>query len=140
MPKGLQEITDADWIKFYADRAYTKQAVGSYKSLPNFTKEEITAIGDETIRSGKKLAAHAITGDGVIASINAGASSIEHGFGMDDECLKLSEPELFRKAIKAGLPIAYGTDIGGYDWNEPQSKDFEFMVQYGMGNEKQNYL
>ncbi len=184
MPKGLQEITGADegrravrsqiergadWIKIYADRAYTKQADGSYKSLPNFTKEEISAIGDETIRSGKKLAAHAVARDGVIASINAGASSIEHGFGMDDECLKLmaekkvywcptiyvndyvaegraklgspihqqfvqSEPELFRKALLAGVPIAYGTDIGGYDWNEPQSKDFEYMVKYGMSN------
>ena len=184
MPKGLQEITGADegrravrsqiergadWIKIYADRAYTKQTDGSYKSLPNFTKEEITAIGDETIRSGKRLAAHAVTRDGVIPAINAGASSIEHGFGMDDECLKLmaekkvywcptiyvndfvaegraklgspihqyfvqSEPELFSKALKAGVPIAYGTDIGGYDWNEPQSKDFEFMVKYGMSN------
>lgn len=184
MPKGLQEITGADegrravrsqiergadWIKIYADRAYTKQTDGSYKSLPNFTKEEITAIGDETIRSGKKLAAHAVTRDGVIPAINAGASSIEHGFGMDDECLKLmaekkvywcptiyvndfvaegraklgspihqyfvqSEPELFSKALKAGVPIAYGTDIGGYDWNEPQIKDFEFMIKYGMSN------
>ena len=33
--------------------------------------------------------------------------------------------------MKAGVRIAYGTDIGGYDWNLPQTKDFEFMVQYG---------
>ena len=33
--------------------------------------------------------------------------------------------------MAAGVKIAYGTDIGGYDWNVAQTKDFEFMVQYG---------
>jgi imidazolonepropionase-like amidohydrolase len=42
-----------------------------------------------------------------------------------------TEPALFKKATTAGIKVVYGTDIGGYDWNEPQTKDFEFMVQYG---------
>jgi imidazolonepropionase-like amidohydrolase len=42
-----------------------------------------------------------------------------------------TEPALFKKAVAAGIKIAYGTDIGGYDWNQPQTKDFEYMVQYG---------
>jgi imidazolonepropionase-like amidohydrolase len=156
----------ADWIKIYADRGYYKIADGSYRGLANFTNDEIMAIGDETLRSRKRLAAHAVTRDGIIAAINAGASSIEHGFGMDDECIQLmvkknvywcptiyvndyvaegrakagspinkyfteTEPALFRKAMLAGVKIAYGTDIGGYDWNLPQTKDMEFMVQYG---------
>jgi len=182
MPKGIQEITGADegrravreqlahgadWIKIYADRGYMKLPNGEYKSIPNFTKEEIEAIADETIKSRKKLAAHAVTPDGIIYSINAGASSIEHGFGMNDECMQLmvkknvfwcptiyvndyvaegrfkagspmnklfaeTEPEVFHKAMKYGVKIAYGTDIGGYDWNEPQAKDFEYFIQYGM--------
>ncbi len=182
MPKGLQEITGADegrkavreqiahgadWIKIYADRGYYKTATGEYKSIPNFTKEEIEAIADETIKSRRKLAAHAVTPDGIIYAINAGAKTIEHGFGMNDECMQLmvqknifwcptiyvndfvaegrfkagspmnklfmqTEPELFKKALQYGVKIAYGTDIGGYDWNEPQAKDFEYFVQYGM--------
>jgi imidazolonepropionase-like amidohydrolase len=181
-PKGLQEITGADegrravreqiahgadWIKIYADRGYYKLGDGSYRSLPNFTTEEISAIGDEATRSHKNMAAHAMTRDGIIAAMNAGASSIEHGFGMDDDCIRLmvqknvywvptifvndyvaegrardgnpinkyfseSEPALFSKAIKAGVKIAYGTDIGGYDWDQPEAKDFEYMVQYGL--------
>jgi imidazolonepropionase-like amidohydrolase len=43
-----------------------------------------------------------------------------------------SEPDVFKKAMSYGVKIAYGTDIGGYDWNEPQTKDFEYFVQYGM--------
>lgn len=184
MPKGLKEITGADegrraareqiahgadWIKIYADRGYKKLPDGSYTSISNFTKEEIEAIADETIKSRKMLAAHAVTPDGVIYSINAGARSIEHGFGMNDECLQLmvkknvywcptiyvndfvaegraksgnmlhkyfmeTEPALFKKAMQYGVKIAYGTDIGGYNWTEPQAKDFEFFVQYGMPN------
>ncbi len=182
LPKGLQEITGADearravrsqiehgadWIKIYADRSYYKIADGSYRGLPNFTTEEINAIGDETIRSRKKLAAHAMTRDGIIAAINAGARTIEHGTGMDDECIKLmvdkkifwcptlfvnefvadgrakagsiinkqfteTIPATFKKAIAAGVKLAYGTDIGGYAWNLSQAKDFEYFVQWGL--------
>lgn len=182
LPKGLQEITGADegrravrsqiehgadWIKIYADRGYYKLDNGNYRALPNFTTEEINAIGDETIRSRKRLAAHAMTRDGIIAAINAGARTIEHGSGMDDECMQLmaaknvfwcptifvneyvaegrakmgspinkyfsaSMPNIFKKAIKAGVKLAYGTDIGGYAWNLPQAKDFEYFVQWGL--------
>jgi imidazolonepropionase-like amidohydrolase len=104
MPKGIQEINGADegrkavreqisfgadWIKIYADRGYYRLPDSSYRSRPNFTKEEIEAIADETIQSGKFLAAHAVTRDGIIYSLNAGARTIEHGFAMDDECMDL---------------------------------------------------
>ncbi len=182
LPKGIQEINGADegrravreqiahgadWIKIYADRGYYRASDGTYHSLPNFTPEELNAIGDETKRSNKKMAAHAVTPDGILMAINAGASTIEHGFGMDDECIRLmvkkgifwcptiyvcdyvaegrakegnpinkyfmeTMPAVFHKALAAGVKIAYGTDIGGYSWDEPEAKDFEYMVKYGM--------
>ena len=182
MPKGLQEITGADearkavrsqlehgadWIKIYADRGYYRTKEGDYRSLPNFTTEELNAITDEASRSHKKVAVHAMTRDGIIASINAGITTIEHGSGMDDECIELmaakhifwcptlfindymaegrakignnmnmlfreTQPALFKKAIAAGVRLAYGTDIGGYDWSLPQAKDFEYFVQWGL--------
>ncbi len=182
LPKGVIEITGADearravrqqieqgadWIKIYADRGYYRLADGSFRSLPNFTTEEISAIGDETLKSRKKLAAHAMTRDGILAAINAGAISIEHGSGMDEECMnlmaakgiywcptlfvnefvaegraKLGSPinlyfqqsieATFKKAISKGIKLTYGTDIGGYDWNLPQAKDFTYFVQWGL--------
>ena len=182
LPKGIQEINGADearravreqiahgadWIKIYADRGYYRLPDGSYRSRPNFTSEELNAVADETRRSGKQLAVHAVTRDGIIDAVNAGAASIEHGFGMDDECIALmvkkgvywcptiyvcdyvaegrakegapinkyfmeTMPAVFKKAMDAGVKIAYGTDIGGYSWSEPQAKDFEYMVKYGM--------
>ena len=182
MPKGVQEITGADearkavreqlehgadWIKIYSDRGYIKQPDGNYRALSNFTLEEINAIGNETIGSRKNFAAHAMTRDGIIAAVNAGAKSIEHGLGMDEESMQLmaakgvfwcptlfvnefvaegraklgspinlmfskSIPETFKKAVKVGVKIAYGTDIGGYDWSLPQAKDFSYFVAWGL--------
>ena len=182
MPKGVQEITGADearravreqleygadWIKIYSDRGYIKQPDGNYRALSNFTPEEMNAIGNETIGSRKNFAAHAMTRDGIIAAVNAGAKSIEHGLGMDEESMQLmaakgvfwcptlfvnefvaegraklgspinlmfskSIPETFKKAVKLGVKIAYGTDIGGYDWSLPQTKDFSYFVSWGL--------
>jgi imidazolonepropionase-like amidohydrolase len=38
----------------------------------------------------------------------------------------------FGKAIKAGVMISYGTDVGGFAWTENQAKEFAYMVRYGM--------
>lgn len=104
LPKGLIEITGAnearravreeisygaDWVKIYVDRSYYQLADGSFHSLQNFTSEELTALAEETAAHRKKLSVHAITRDGIIPAIKAGAASVEHGFGIDDECIKL---------------------------------------------------
>jgi imidazolonepropionase-like amidohydrolase len=38
----------------------------------------------------------------------------------------------FRKAVKAGVKIAFGTDIGGMPWSEPIAQEFPRMVEFGM--------
>jgi imidazolonepropionase-like amidohydrolase len=38
----------------------------------------------------------------------------------------------FRKAVKANLKIAFGTDIGGIPWQEPIAEEFKWMVKFGM--------
>jgi imidazolonepropionase-like amidohydrolase len=42
------------------------------------------------------------------------------------------ERDAFKKAVKKGLLIAYGTDAGGYAWTENQAKELGMMVRYGM--------
>ncbi|HTY09909.1 MAG TPA: amidohydrolase family protein [Bacteroidota bacterium] len=182
MPKGVQEITGADearravreqisygadWVKVYADRGYYRLPDGTFRGLPNFSQDEINAIGDEVRLEHKKFAAHAVTRDGIISAVNAGASSIEHGFGMDDECIALlaakgvywcptiyvnvwvaegraaagnpinrsfnqALPVVFAKALKAGVKIVFGTDVGGFGWTENEAKEFSYMVKFGM--------
>ena len=45
--------------------------------------------------------------------------------------VSLHEPS-FRKALKAGVKIAFGTDMGGIPWSEAIAQEFSRMVALGM--------
>src|SRR3954465_12900541 len=38
----------------------------------------------------------------------------------------------FKKALKAGVKIVFGTDVGGFSWTEPIAQEFDRMVAFGM--------
>jgi len=38
----------------------------------------------------------------------------------------------FRKALRAGVHIAFGTDAGGFVWTDPIAQEFARMVEFGM--------
>src|SRR6266540_1244610 len=38
----------------------------------------------------------------------------------------------FQKAMKAGVKIAFGTDVGGFSWSDPIAQEFGRMVSFGM--------
>jgi len=38
----------------------------------------------------------------------------------------------FQRAMKAGVKIAFGTDAGGFSWNDPIAQEFGRMVEFGM--------
>jgi imidazolonepropionase-like amidohydrolase len=40
--------------------------------------------------------------------------------------------ETFKKALKAGVKIVFGTDMGGIPWTEPIAQEFPRMVDFGM--------
>jgi imidazolonepropionase-like amidohydrolase len=40
--------------------------------------------------------------------------------------------DTFRRAMKAGVKIAFGTDAGGFDWKIDPAKEFSSMVKFGM--------
>ena len=44
--------------------------------------------------------------------------------------------QTFRRALKAGVKIAFGTDIGGFDWHLNAAGEFRWMVKYGMTPEQ----
>jgi imidazolonepropionase-like amidohydrolase len=46
---------------------------------------------------------------------------------------RASEHEIsFRKAVAAGVKIAFGTDVGGFPWSDPIAAEFPRMVGLGM--------
>ena len=45
--------------------------------------------------------------------------------------LRRTKPS-FKKALKAGVKIVFGTDMGGIPWTEPIAQEFSRMVEFGM--------
>ncbi len=153
----------ADWIKYYSDRRYYFTPDSVLHSWVNFTDAEAKAIVDETRRLGRMVAAHAIGSDGIAAALRAGANTIEHGHGLTDSLMDVMarnnvywvptvtvgvyvtprggvwptlvnlERRAFGRALRRGVKIALGTDVGGFPWTQiHQAKEFEYYVQYGM--------
>jgi imidazolonepropionase-like amidohydrolase len=38
----------------------------------------------------------------------------------------------FQRALKAGVRIVFGTDVGGFSWSDPIAQEFPRMVELGM--------
>jgi imidazolonepropionase-like amidohydrolase len=38
----------------------------------------------------------------------------------------------FAKALRAGVKMAFGTDVGGFDWSQPIAEEFVREVEFGM--------
>ncbi|HEV2991965.1 MAG TPA: amidohydrolase family protein [Candidatus Angelobacter sp.] len=47
------------------------------------------------------------------------------------DMIKIHE-ETFRRALKGGVKIVFGTDVGGFDWKVNEAVEFPYMVKYGM--------
>jgi imidazolonepropionase-like amidohydrolase len=99
-----------------------------------YSAEDIRFMVDEAGRAGLKLAAHCWTRQGAHNAALAGVASIEHGFDMPDDELKLAKKnnvtlvgteylaltipgthdrwvDRLRRAFKIGVPLVYGTDV-----------------------------
>jgi imidazolonepropionase-like amidohydrolase len=52
--------------------------------------------------------------------------------GQRDRLRASVHEQSFKKALKAGVKIAFGTDMGGIPWSEPIAQEFSRMVDLGM--------
>jgi len=100
LPHGAQEVTGvdagvdavreqsshgADWIKLYAD--YRTGPDGAAHAT--FSQEEMNAMVRAAHDSGRKVAVHAATDEGMRRATLAGVDTIEHGYGGSEATFKL---------------------------------------------------
>lgn len=75
----------ADWIKVYAD--YRWGPGGSTE--PTFSEEELKALVETAHSSGRPVAVHSATAEGMKRAVLAGVDTIEHGYGGTEDVFKL---------------------------------------------------
>jgi len=80
-----QIAAGADWIKVYAD--YRRKPDDT--STPTFSQEELNAVVDEATSAGLSVASHAATDEAIRRSVIAGVKTIEHGYDVSDDVLRL---------------------------------------------------
>jgi imidazolonepropionase-like amidohydrolase len=117
--------------------------------------EELSAALDEAHRLGRRVAVHALSEAGINASVRRGADLVVHaGFPSPETVAIMKErvvqqlPTLFslatakpehlsavlthmRRAVAAGLPIAFGTDAGVIP-HGANAREFEHLASIGL--------
>jgi len=141
-------------VKFYSSGAFSRGG----KIKPNFTKEEMEAIVDESHRAGLRVAAHAYGEEPMAAVVDAGVDSIEHGLGLTpgiakqiakkgiyyvptmvvyshpayknryQEMVKRHLTDDMRIAKEQGVKVVMGSDIVG-DSARPHGRNYEEIVE-----------
>jgi imidazolonepropionase-like amidohydrolase len=136
----------ADWIKVYADYRW-----GPHGEMePTFSLEELKAVVETARSSGRPVAAHAMTPEGMRRAVLAGVETIEHGTTGTPEVFQLMKEhgvaliptlaatggfpgakEAFHAAMAAGVTIGSGSDVGVFAHGN-NALELDAMVQFGM--------
>src|SRR5438094_6523290 len=111
----------ADWVKVYAD--YRWGPAG--EARPTFSLEELRTLVETAHGSGRAVAAHATTAEGMRRAALAGVETIEHG--------NEGTPEVFRLMKQHGVALcptlaaseAYATYFDGWAKGRPPTRDLE---------------
>src|SRR5690348_11366900 len=128
---GLEDLTrvvrdqiarGADWIKVYADYRWGPNG----ESRPTFTVEELTRIVEVARSSGRPVAAHSSTAEGMRRAVMAGVETIEHGDNGTPEVFKL----MAEKGVALCPTVAAGDAITSYrGWRRNVDPDTPGITQ-----------
>ena len=134
----------ADWIKVYADYRWGPNG----EAMPGFTQDELNLIVNIAKSSGRQVAAHSTTAEGMRRAALAGVATIEHGDGGTAEVFKLmaergvcyvptvsvgnrNKKAVLQMAMDAGVTICNGADSGPLAHGD-NAKEVEGLVTNGL--------
>ena len=149
-PEGFTRVVrdqikhGADWIKIYADYRWGPNG----ETMPGPTQEEFNAAVSVAKSSGRSVAAHATTAEGMRRAVLAGVATIEHGDNGTPEVFKLmaergvcyvptvsvggrNKAAVLKYALDAGVMICNGADSGPLAHGD-NAKEVEGLVTNGL--------
>jgi imidazolonepropionase-like amidohydrolase len=159
IPQGAEEVSGpdqvsrvvrdqikhgADWIKVYADYRWGPNG----EAMPGPTQDEFNLIVNIAKSSGRAVAAHASTAEGMRRAALAGVETIEHGDGGTPEVFKLmaergicyvptvsvggrNKRAVLQMAMAAGVTICNGADSGPVAHGD-NARELEGLVANGL--------
>lgn len=130
VPQVLEAVREqagrgADWIKVYAD--YGRGPGGA--AVPTFSQEELNALVAEAHSSGRPVAAHASTDEGMRRAILAGVNTIEHGFAGSDSTFHLMAEHGVAYLPTLTAVEAYAEYFDGYHRGQPPTASMQEAAQ-----------
>jgi imidazolonepropionase-like amidohydrolase len=134
----------ADWIKVYADYRWGPNG----EAMPGFTQDEMNLIVSIAKSSGRQVAAHSTTAEGMRRATLAGVATIEHGDGGTAEVFKLmaehgvcfvptvsvgnrNKKATLQLALAIGVTICNGADSGPPAHGD-NAREIETLVADGL--------
>jgi imidazolonepropionase-like amidohydrolase len=139
----------ADWIKIYADYRWGLDG----QAAPTFSEEEIRLMVETARSSGRAVAAHATTSEGMRRAALAGVETIEHGDNGTREVFQLMKDKqvsyiptlsvggaandrkkaVFEQALASGVIIGSGSDVGVFPHGD-EAREIELLGAFGMAS------
>jgi imidazolonepropionase-like amidohydrolase len=135
----------ADWIKIYADYRWGPNG----EAMPGPTQDEFNAAVVAAKGSGRNVAAHSTTAEGMRRATLAGVATIEHGDNGTPEVFRLmaehgvcfvptvsvgnknTSKQKLKYAMDAGVTICNGADSGPLAHGD-NAKEVEGLVENGL--------
>jgi len=137
----------ADWIKIYADYRWGLDG----QAAPTFSEEEIRLMVETARSSGRAVAAHATTVEGMRRAALGGVETIEHGDNGTADVFRLMKEKgvsyiptlsvggaanerkksVFMQALASGVTIGSGSDVGVFPHGD-EAREIELLGAFGM--------
>jgi imidazolonepropionase-like amidohydrolase len=107
----------ADWVKLYADYSWGPH----HEAEPTFTSAELALAVETAHSSGRSVAVHATTAEGIRRAVDAGVETIEHGDNATPETFRLMATKHIALCPTVAATEAYAIYFGGWHRGEPES-------------------
>jgi len=137
----------ADWIKIYADYRWGL----NNQAAPTFSEDEIRMMVETARSSGRSVAAHATTAEGMRRATTGGVETIEHGDNGTADVFRLMKERgvsyvptlsvggannerkkaVFKLALESGVTIGSGSDVGVFPHGD-EAREIELLGAFGM--------